>query len=98
MNRQACSTIPLCLTKEIKYDVMSENVAFKLWKNLEDKYVAKSVSNRIMMQRRLFRFNKKPGTSMVEHLEYNKLIADALNIGVKLKDETKTCCFFGISA
>lgn len=94
INRQACSTIRLCLAKDQKYHVMNENIAYKLWKSLEDKYVVKSVSNRIMMQKRLFRFNKKPGTSMIEHLsEYNRLIVDALNIDVKLDDEIKTCLF-----
>lgn len=56
VNRQACGTIRLCLGKDQKYFVMKENVAAVLWKKLEDKYMTKSIENRLYLKKKLFRF------------------------------------------
>lgn len=48
LNRQACGTIRLCLTKDQKYFMMKETLAKELWEKLENKYMAKSVENRLM--------------------------------------------------
>ena len=45
INRQACCTIRLCLAKDQKYFVMKETTAKSLWKQLEDKYMTKSIEN-----------------------------------------------------
>ena len=56
MNRQACSSIRLCLAKDKKYFVMYETVAKDLWRKLEDKYMTKSMENRLYLKKKLFRF------------------------------------------
>ena len=56
INRQACSTIRLCLAKDQKYSVMRETSAKELWQKLEEKYVTKSLENRIYLKKKLFRF------------------------------------------
>ena len=56
INRQACSTIRLCLAKDQKYFFMRETKAKELWKMLEDKYMTKSVENCLYLKKKLFRF------------------------------------------
>ena len=43
INRHACSTIYLYLTKNQEYYVMKETSVKKLWKTLEEKYMKKSL-------------------------------------------------------
>ena len=77
INRQACGTIRLCLAKNQKYFVMRETNAKELWKKLEDKYMTKSVENRLYLKKKLFRFQYHVGISMSEHLnDYNKILAE----------------------
>ncbi|KAK3225144.1 hypothetical protein Dsin_005006 [Dipteronia sinensis] len=74
VNRQACGTIRLCLAKDHKYFVMKETMALSLWKKLEDKYMTKSIENRLYLKKKLFRF------------QYKKVITTTLLYG---KDEVK---------
>ncbi|TXG74049.1 hypothetical protein EZV62_002628 [Acer yangbiense] len=62
VNRQACGTIRLCLAKDQKYFVMKETMASSLWKKLEDKYMTKSIENRLYLKKKLFRFQYKKVT------------------------------------
>ncbi|KAK0597154.1 hypothetical protein LWI29_022302 [Acer saccharum] len=90
VNRQACGTIWLCLAKDQKYFVMKETMALSLWKKLEDKYMTKSIENRLYLKKKLFRFQYKKGISMIEHLDnYNKILADLQNLDVEISDENK---------
>ena len=43
INHQACGTIRLCLTKDQKYFIMKEN--------LENKYMTKSIENRLYLKK-----------------------------------------------
>uniref|UniRef100_A0A2N9IA27 Retrotransposon Copia-like N-terminal domain-containing protein n=1 Tax=Fagus sylvatica TaxID=28930 RepID=A0A2N9IA27_FAGSY len=56
INRQACGTIRLCLAKDQKYFVMRETKAKELWKKLENKYMTKSMENRLYLKKNLFCF------------------------------------------
>ncbi|PSS08126.1 Endonuclease [Actinidia chinensis var. chinensis] len=90
LNRQACGTIRLCLAKDQKYFVMKETSAKELWDKLENKYMTKSVENRLYLKKKLFRFQFKQGTSMHEHLNaFNKILADLQNLDVEIDDEDK---------
>jgi hypothetical protein len=90
LNRQACGTIRLCLSKDIKYEVMKDNSARELWQKLENKYMTKSVENRLYLKKRLYRFQYQQGSSMNEHLNsFNKILADLQNLDVKIEDEDK---------
>lgn len=89
LNRVACSSIRLCLAKAQKYSVMRETSAKMLWQKLEDKYMTKSIENRLHLKKKLYRFQFK-GTKMIQHLDaFNKLIADLLNLDEEIKDEDK---------
>ena len=89
MNRQACSSMRLCLAKDQKYFVMHERVAKDLWRKLEDKYMTKSVENRLYLKK-LFRFIYKEGTNIRNHLDaYDKILADLMTLNVEIADEDK---------
>ena len=54
MNEVACAVIRSCLTQDIKYHVMNETSAKKIWDTLEDNYLTKSIENRLHLKRRLY--------------------------------------------
>ena len=56
INRLACGTIRLCLSKELKYLFMRETSASKLWKEMEDKFMKKSTENKLYTRTKLYRF------------------------------------------
>ena len=90
INRKACGHIRLYLGKDKKYPYMRETSAQKLWKQLEDKYMTKSIENRLYLKKKLFRFQYTEGISMSEHLDnFNKIIADLQNLDVEIDDEDK---------
>ncbi|KAH9699236.1 Integrase catalytic domain-containing protein [Citrus sinensis] len=89
INRQACGTC-LCLAKDHKYSVMRETSAKKLWETLEEKYMKKSLENRLYMKKKLYHFTYTPGMSMNDHVNsFNKILADLLNLDEQFIDEDK---------
>src|SRR5438067_9331644 len=57
INRLACGIIRSCLSREQKYAFKNETSAHKFWKALEDKFLKKSGQNKLLMKKRLFRFD-----------------------------------------
>ena len=51
MDLKAASTIPLCLTDEVMYNVMDEEMATKLSSRLEILYMTKSLSNKLYLKK-----------------------------------------------
>ena len=69
---------------------MRETKAKEIWKKLEDKYMTKSVVNRLCLKKKLFRFQYCAGISMFEHLnDYYKILADLQNLEVDISNEDK---------
>lgn len=90
INRQTCGFIRLCLAKDQKYFVMRETKAKDLWKRLEDKFMTKSVENRLYLKKKLFRFQYRAGSSLSEHLnDFSKILADLRNLDASILDEDK---------
>ncbi|KAH9698402.1 Integrase catalytic domain-containing protein [Citrus sinensis] len=90
INRHVCGTIRLCLAKYQKYSVMRETSAKKLWETLEEKYMEKSLENRLYMKKKFYRFTYTPGMSMNDHVNsFNKILADLLNLDEKFEDKDK---------
>ena len=93
INKWACGSIRMCLAKDQKFFIMKETSAKELWKKLEDQYMVKSAENRFHLKRRLFRFDYRQGISMSEHIsDFNKIIADLVNLDVQIDDEDKALC------
>jgi len=64
MNRTACSLIRSCLTQDIKYHVLYETSAMKMWEILEKKYLTKNIESRLLLKRTLYHFQLKKELSV----------------------------------
>ena len=96
LNIKTCGLIRSCLAKEQGYTFLQETSAYSLWKTLKNKYMKKSNENRLCLLKRLFRLQLKSGMSIISHIyEFNKLIADLLNLDETFKDERKTMLLIG---
>ena len=85
-----------CLEQELKYDVIGVTSAMKMWEILNNKYLTKSVENRLHLLRRLFRFQMSRGTSLAAHVNnYTKLLSDLANVDEKISDEYKAIILLG---
>jgi len=90
MDQTACGVITSCLTKDIKYHVMTEIPAKKIQQMLESKYLTKSIENPLHLKRRLYRFQLKNEISIGENMDnYLKLLVDLANMSEMIKDEDK---------
>ena len=90
MNRTACGVVKSCLSKDLKYDVMNETSAKKIWETLASKYLTKSVENRLHLKRRFYRFQLRREVSISDHINtYTKLLADLVNVDVVIEEEDK---------
>ncbi|KAL6134410.1 hypothetical protein ACLB2K_066641 [Fragaria x ananassa] len=64
-DQQACSTIRLCLSKEIKHNVMTETSAKGIWEKLEKLYyLENSLTNRINLKKQFYRFTMDESTTL----------------------------------
>ena len=52
MNLKATSTIQLCLTDEVMYNVIDEKIGSRLWLRLETLYIIKSLSNKLYLKKK----------------------------------------------
>jgi len=81
MNKATCGVIISYLTQNIKYHVMTETSAKKIWEILKRKYLTNNIKNHLHLKRRLHRFQLKRGISIGEHMNnYMKLLADLANV------------------
>jgi len=84
------STIQLCLTDEIMYNVMDEETSRRLWSMLETLYMTKSLSNKLYLKKQLYKLRMKKGTTVLKYLNFlNKVISELLAIDVKIDEEDK---------
>jgi len=56
MNRTVCGLIRSYLTQDIKYYILYETSAMKMWEILEKKYLTKSIKSQLLLKRRLYCF------------------------------------------
>ena len=62
----------------------------KMWEILENKYLMISIESRLLLKRRLYRFQLKKGLSVAEHMnDYTKLLTELVNVDVDIKEEDK---------
>jgi len=90
MNRMTCGVIRSYFTQDIKYHVLYETSARKIWKILEKKYLMKSIESRLHLKRKLYHFKLKRELSIDEHMNnYMKFFADLINVVVAIEEEDK---------
>lgn len=72
---------------------MNDTSAKEIWQKLEEKYLTKTIHNQNYLLRKFYRIDMRKGISMSEHLnDFTKIIADLVNLGVDVSDETKAVC------
>jgi len=80
------STIQLCLTDEIMYNVMDEKMVMSLWSRLETLYMTKSLSNKLYLKKQLHGLRTNEGAAILRHLYFNKIINELLVVDVNIKE------------
>ena len=90
MNEKACGQIRFYLTKEVKYLVKDEECAMTLLRTWEEKYLLKSLENRLHAISQVYGFRMKPGVSIHDHVSrFEKLLVDLKNLDEDITDEVK---------
>ena len=78
------------MTQDIKYHVMYETFARKMWEILKKKYLTKSIETRLHLKRRLYRFQLNRRLSIDDHMNnYMKLLANLVNVDVAIEKRTR---------
>jgi len=78
------------MTQDIKYHVMYETFARKMWEILKKKYLTKSIETRLHLKRRLYRFQLNKRLSIDDHINnYMKLLANLVNVDVAIEKRTR---------
>ena len=69
-------------------EVKNETTAVGVWLKLEQIYMTKNLTSRIYLKGKLYGFKIQEDKSMDDNLdEFNKIIIDLKNIGIKIEDE-----------
>ena len=88
IDTKALSAIQLCLSNEVLREVVKETTTKSIWEKLESLYMAKSVTNRLLLKSRLYDLRLEEGKPLKPHLdEFCSIVMDLQNIDVKLDDE-----------
>ena len=96
LNIKTCGLICSYLAKDQRYTFLQETFTCSLLKALKNKYMKKSNENRLYLLKRLFCFQLKSSMSISSHInEFNKLIANLLNLDEAFKDECKAMLLIG---
>ena len=91
MDAKALSTIQLCLSNEVLREVIKEVTSKGIWEKLKSLYMAKSVTNRLLLKSILYDLRLQEGKPMKPHLdEFFSIVLDLKNIDVSFDDEDLT--------
>ena len=80
----------------MKYHVLYETSARKMWDILKKKYLTKSIESRLHLKRRFYRFQLKRGLFIDVHMNYTKLLTDLVNVDVSIEEEDKTLILINV--
>lgn len=78
IDKKAKSTIILSLGDFVIREVAKERTIVGLWAKLETLYMTKSHANRLYIKKKLFSLRMTEGSSLDEHIDFNK-VCDALD-------------------
>ena len=97
-NRKALTQIHLHLSNEILRDVHKETSAYKLWLQLAEIFMAKTVSRRMLTKQRLFGLCMLEGTSLELHIsKFKEVISDLEAMDANTLIEEDLCCLLLMS-
>ena len=74
---RAASTIRMCLVDKVMYHVMDEESPEAIWLKLESRYMSKSLTNKLLLKKKLYGLKMADGSAIVQHINlFNKIISD----------------------
>ncbi|KAM1190803.1 hypothetical protein ACFX1X_011613 [Malus domestica] len=72
LESRCVSTIQHCIADNIINNVMDEDYAPALWEKLEKLYIAKSLTNKLHLKRKLYKLKMDEGGNLMDHMnEFN---------------------------
>ena len=90
LERMARSTIRLCLSYFVLFNVYGEDSAIKLWAKLGNLYQSKSLVNKLFLQKKLFHLRMDENDTVTKNLNvYNTLVSQITSVGIKMVEEDK---------
>ena len=73
---RAVSTIKICLADEVMYHVMDEESPTEIWLNLERRYMSKSLTNKLLLEK-LYGLKMAKGSALDQHISvFTQIISD----------------------
>ena len=88
MDAKALSAIQLYLSNEFLREVVKELTSKRIWEKLESLYIAKSVTNRLLLKSSMYDLRLQEGKPIKPHLdELYSIVLDLQNIEISLDDE-----------
>ena len=90
MNRTGCGLIRSYLTQDIKYHVLYETSAMKMWEILEKKISDEQYRVSTTSKEEALLLPLKKGLSIAEHMNDHTKLLTLVNVDVNIKEEDKT--------
>nr|GEX20730.1 retrotransposon protein, putative, Ty1-copia subclass [Tanacetum cinerariifolium] len=88
LNKKAHSVMILCLGNKVLREVTGKTTGAGVWSKLETLYMAKSLTNKLYLKKKLYTFYMPDRRKISEHIdEFNKIVLDLTNIEVKFEDK-----------
>ena len=92
------TTIILCLSYEVFYNVMNNEITTGLWCRLES-FTWQSLSKKLFMKKQLYMLRMKEGTPILQYLSvFNKILSDLVALEVKLEEDKTFLLLFSFSS
>ena len=78
----------MCLVDEVMYHVMDEESSTTIWLKLECWYMSKSLTNKLLLEKKLYGLKKEKGSALDQHINmFNWIISDLNRVDVKFEEE-----------
>ena len=85
---RAALTIRMCLVDEVINHAMDEESLAVIWLKLESQYMSKSLTNKLLLKKKLFGLKMVEGSALDQHINvFNQIISDLNRVDVKFEEE-----------
>src|ERR1700729_643123 len=90
LDRNAKSTIRLCVSDSVLLNVSGEAAVKAVWDKLGTLYQSKSLVNKLFLWKNLYNLRMKYGDLVTEHLNvFNTMVSQLSSVDIKISDEDK---------
>ncbi|WRX29264.1 hypothetical protein QQP08_021751 [Theobroma cacao] len=94
LEQRCVSTIQLCIGDNVFNHVIDDDSAPRLWTKLKKIYLAKSLSNKLQLRRKLYRLKMEENGDLMKHMnEFDEIIDQLKKVDVKVEEKEKTLLF-----